>query len=135
MRQRRRTLAAVGKEMFELLQCQQCHVLGAIPKDQPTSNLAPDLRMVPEYWCWRPPTTPGTALMSLAARLTMRTISARDVPGGPSQPTSRLRSLTAGSEARVVDLGQEGPARAKARIAAAAIAGTGSASIQARERS
>jgi mono/diheme cytochrome c family protein len=39
---------AVGKQMFELLKCQQCHVLGAIPKDQPTSNLAPDLRMSPE---------------------------------------------------------------------------------------
>jgi mono/diheme cytochrome c family protein len=38
----------VGKQMFELLKCQQCHVLGAIPKDQPTSNLAPDLRMAPE---------------------------------------------------------------------------------------
>ncbi|MGE3176033.1 MAG: c-type cytochrome [Vicinamibacterales bacterium] len=37
-----------GKEMFDLLKCQQCHVLGAIPKDQPTSNLAPDLRMAPE---------------------------------------------------------------------------------------
>src|SRR5207302_7631027 len=23
-----------GKQMFELLKCQQCHVLGAIPKDQ-----------------------------------------------------------------------------------------------------
>ena len=34
--------------MFELLKCQQCHVLGAIPKDQPTANLAPDLRMAPE---------------------------------------------------------------------------------------
>jgi len=34
-----------GKELFDLLKCQQCHVLGAIPKDQPTSNLAPDLRM------------------------------------------------------------------------------------------
>jgi mono/diheme cytochrome c family protein len=39
---------AVGKQMFELLKCQQCHVLGAIPKDQPTANLAPDLRMAPE---------------------------------------------------------------------------------------
>jgi mono/diheme cytochrome c family protein len=39
---------AGGKELFELLKCQQCHVLGAIPKDQPTSNLAPDLRMAPE---------------------------------------------------------------------------------------
>ena len=39
---------AAGKELFDLLKCQQCHVLGAIPKDQPTSNLAPDLRMAPE---------------------------------------------------------------------------------------
>ena len=37
-----------GKQLFELLKCQQCHVLGAIPKDQPTSNLAPDLRMAGE---------------------------------------------------------------------------------------
>ena len=36
---------AAGKELFDLLRCQQCHVLGAIPKDQPTANLAPDLRM------------------------------------------------------------------------------------------
>jgi mono/diheme cytochrome c family protein len=39
---------AGGKALFETLQCQKCHVLGAIPKDQPTSNLAPDLRMAPE---------------------------------------------------------------------------------------
>jgi cbb3-type cytochrome oxidase cytochrome c subunit len=37
-----------GKQLFELLKCQQCHVLGTIPKDQPTANLAPDLRMAPE---------------------------------------------------------------------------------------
>ena len=37
--------AAAGKELFDLLKCQQCHVLGAIPGDQPASNLAPDLRM------------------------------------------------------------------------------------------
>ena len=37
--------ATVGKELFELLKCQQCHVLGTIPTDQPTSNLAPDLRL------------------------------------------------------------------------------------------
>jgi mono/diheme cytochrome c family protein len=37
-----------GKALFEKLKCQQCHVLGAIPKDQPTANLAPDLRMAPE---------------------------------------------------------------------------------------
>ena len=40
--------SGAGKELFELLRCQQCHVLGAIPKDQPTSNLAPDLRMAYE---------------------------------------------------------------------------------------
>jgi mono/diheme cytochrome c family protein len=34
-----------GKALFEVLKCQQCHVLGTIPKDQPTANLAPDLRM------------------------------------------------------------------------------------------
>jgi mono/diheme cytochrome c family protein len=37
-----------GRELFTLLKCQQCHVLGAIPADQPTSNLAPDLRMSAE---------------------------------------------------------------------------------------
>ncbi len=39
---------AQGKALFEKLKCQQCHVLGTIPKDQPTSNLAPDLRMSAE---------------------------------------------------------------------------------------
>ena len=39
------TTLGAGKQLFDLLKCQQCHVLGAIPKDQPTSNLAPDLRM------------------------------------------------------------------------------------------
>lgn len=34
-----------GEELFELLRCQQCHVLDTIPADQPTDNLAPDLRM------------------------------------------------------------------------------------------
>jgi len=42
------TSDAAGTELFQLLKCQQCHVLGAIPKDQPTANLAPDLRMAPE---------------------------------------------------------------------------------------
>ena len=37
-----------GKELFDLLKCQQCHVLGDIPRDQPASNLAPDLRMTRE---------------------------------------------------------------------------------------
>ena len=36
---------ANGQELFELLRCQQCHVLDEIPADQPTDNLAPDLRM------------------------------------------------------------------------------------------
>ena len=40
--------AAAGKELFDLLKCQQCHVLGTIPRDQPTSNLAPDLRLSAE---------------------------------------------------------------------------------------
>jgi mono/diheme cytochrome c family protein len=39
---------ASGKALFDLLKCQQCHVLGAVPKDQPTSNLAPDLRLAHE---------------------------------------------------------------------------------------
>lgn len=40
--------AAAGRELFTLLRCQQCHVLGEIPKEQPTANLAPDLRMARE---------------------------------------------------------------------------------------
>lgn len=40
--------AASGNALFEMLKCQQCHVLGAVPKDQPTSNLAPDLRRAHE---------------------------------------------------------------------------------------
>jgi cbb3-type cytochrome oxidase cytochrome c subunit len=40
--------AAAGKELFELLKCQQCHVLGTVPRDQPTANLAPDLRLARE---------------------------------------------------------------------------------------
>jgi mono/diheme cytochrome c family protein len=42
------TQSTTGKQMFELLQCQKCHVLGTIPKDQPTNTLAPDLRMASE---------------------------------------------------------------------------------------
>jgi mono/diheme cytochrome c family protein len=69
-----RTVSATGgtgKELFELLKCQQCHVLGAIPKDQPTANLAPDLRMAPErlnpdwilQWLKRPSDiVPGTRM-------------------------------------------------------------------------
>lgn len=37
-----------GRELFDLLRCQQCHVLGSIPADQDVSNLAPDLRMAYE---------------------------------------------------------------------------------------
>ena len=37
-----------GQELFELLRCQQCHVLDTIPADQDVANLAPDLRMAPE---------------------------------------------------------------------------------------
>ena len=42
------SMAGPGRELFDLLQCQQCHVLGTIPADQPLSNLAPDLRMTHE---------------------------------------------------------------------------------------
>ena len=45
------TLAQVpseGRELFDLLRCQQCHVLDTIPADQPADNLAPDLRMASE---------------------------------------------------------------------------------------
>ena len=34
--------------LFELLKCQQCHVLGTIPKDQPTANLLGPLVINPE---------------------------------------------------------------------------------------
>ncbi|MQA29830.1 MAG: c-type cytochrome [Luteitalea sp.] len=62
-----------GKELFDLLKCQQCHVLGEIPKDQPTANLAPDLRMSadrlqPDWivdWLRNPATIlPGTRMPS-----------------------------------------------------------------------
>ena len=62
---------AVGEQLFEKLRCQQCHVLGAIPKDQPTGNLAPDLRMASERlqpdwileWLRRPSVIqPGTRM-------------------------------------------------------------------------
>ena len=37
-----------GEELFELLSCQQCHVLDTIPEGQDVATLAPDLRMSPE---------------------------------------------------------------------------------------
>ena len=43
-----REVLSEGEELFELLRCQQCHVLDEIPEDQPTDNLAPDLRMAQE---------------------------------------------------------------------------------------
>ena len=39
---------AEGRQLFELLKCQLCHVLGEVPADQPTDSLAPDLRMASE---------------------------------------------------------------------------------------
>jgi mono/diheme cytochrome c family protein len=42
------TMAGPGKQMFDLLQCQKCHVLGEIRPDQDRTTLAPDLRMAPE---------------------------------------------------------------------------------------
>jgi hypothetical protein len=41
-------MAGPGRDLFTVLKCQTCHVLGAIPADQPVSNLAPDLRMTHE---------------------------------------------------------------------------------------
>ena len=41
-------VVSTGEELFDLLRCQQCHVLDTIPDDQPTDNLAPDLRMARE---------------------------------------------------------------------------------------
>ena len=37
-----------GEELFELLRCQQCHVLDTIPEGQDLATLAPDLRMSPD---------------------------------------------------------------------------------------
>ena len=60
-----------GLELFELLSCQSCHVLDTIPEGTPLSNLAPDLRMVPERlqpdwildWLIRPlDIQPGTGM-------------------------------------------------------------------------
>ena len=42
------SMAAPGHDLFTVLKCQSCHVLGAIPADQPKTNLAPDLRMAHE---------------------------------------------------------------------------------------
>ena len=42
------TELGTGEELFELLRCQQCHVLDTIPEGEDVSNLAPDLRMSPE---------------------------------------------------------------------------------------
>jgi mono/diheme cytochrome c family protein len=67
------TGTGTSKELFELLKCQQCHVLGTIPADQPTANLAPDLRMAsdrlqPDWivdWLKNPATiVPGTRMPS-----------------------------------------------------------------------
>lgn len=61
----------IGEELFELLQCQSCHVLDTIPADRDVSNLAPDLRMVRERlrpdwvleWLIRPlDIQPGTGM-------------------------------------------------------------------------
>jgi mono/diheme cytochrome c family protein len=60
-----------GKELFDLLQCQRCHVLGKVPEGVETSNLAPDLRMTsdrlqPDWildWLQRPgEILPGTRM-------------------------------------------------------------------------
>jgi mono/diheme cytochrome c family protein len=102
-------LAKPGKEMFELLKCQSCHVLGTIPADKPVDNLAPDLRMAherlqPEWilqWLVAPlkiqpgtrmpmfwPDYPKTAYPQLNSNAEMQIRSIRDhlmtLRGGPS---------------------------------------------------
>ena len=73
---------ATGKELFELLKCQQCHVLGAVPNDQPTSNLAPDLRLARERGCsrtgfWRGSATPRPSCQAPECRRSGPIIRAR----------------------------------------------------------
>jgi mono/diheme cytochrome c family protein len=86
---------ASGKQMFELLKCQQCHVLGTIPKDQPTANLAPDLRMAPErlqpdwilQWLKKPSDIlPGTRMPAF----------------WPDYPKSFYPQLSGGAEAQIL---------------------------------
>ena len=89
-----------GKQLFDDLKCQQCHVLGAIPKDQPTSNLAPDLRMAPERlqpdwiidWLKNPATIlPGTRMPAFWPELPEVVLSAaRRRRRGPDSGDSRL---------------------------------------------
>ncbi len=64
---------AAGRELFDLLKCQQCHVLGTLPAGQPPANLAPDLRLArsrlqPEWilaWLRNPSAVlPGTRMPS-----------------------------------------------------------------------
>ena len=105
-------------ELFNLLRCQQCHVLGAIPADQPVSNLAPDLRMTherlkPEWildWLrnpqriqpgtrmpqfWPQPPYPKSAFPQLGADAEAQIRAIRDhlmtLRGGPSPMTDGTR--------------------------------------------
>jgi cytochrome c2 len=89
------TMDTGAKALFELLKCQQCHVLGTIPKDQPTSNLAPDLRMSaerlnPEWiieWLKRPSDIlPGTRMPAF----------------WPDYPKSFYTQMGGGAEAQIL---------------------------------
>ena len=42
------SMAVPGRQMFDLLQCQRCHVIGEIRPEQDRNTLAPDLRMAYE---------------------------------------------------------------------------------------
>ena len=88
------TEVAAGKQLFETLKCQQCHVLGAIPKGQPTANLAPDLRMASErlqpdwivQWLKKPSDIlPGTRMPAF----------------WPDYPTSFYPALNADAETQI----------------------------------
>ena len=84
---------AAGKELFELLKCQQCHVLGAIPKDQPTANLAPDLRMAPDRlqpdWILQWLKAPAAILPARGCRPSGRTIRRRTTRSSAEMPRRR----------------------------------------------
>ena len=76
--ERQAAVLDAGEELFDILQCQACHVLDTIPADQETDSLAPDLRMAHERlqpdwvidWLRAPtPIQPGTRMPTYWAEL------------------------------------------------------------------
>ena len=131
------SMAGPGRELFDLLKCQQCHVLGAIPADQPLSNLAPDLRMTherlkPEWildWLrnpgriqpgtrmpqfWPTPPYPKSSFPQLGADAEAQIRAIRDhlmtLRGGPSpqRPASGAEHELTGLRDQGSDAGQSG---------------------------